>query len=161
VDDKSIKDDARLVLTFIDRKEKRRLIDKEAFIEKLRSKFPDVEIDSVDYASLSFAEQLNATRRSDILIGVHGAGLTHGMFMRPGSAMVEILPQDFNHKGFRNLAKIMGHQYFSSHAVKALGGSGDWQIEDVILEEDRFMGLLDVAVKSMYNRGTLDKDVTK
>ena len=156
-------DDAPLVLTFIDRKEKRRLIDKELYIEKLKTKFPSVEIQLVDFAPLSFAEQLKIARRTDILVGVHGAGLTHELFLQPGSTVVEIIPRTLKHKGFRNLAKLLGHHYFSSHAEERPAGAGkvDWQEDDVVLEEDRFMGLLEVAVKSMYNRGLLNSDVTR
>ena len=161
IDDKPKGDDESLVLTFIDRKDKRRLIDKALYLEKLKSKFPALKVQSIDFAGLSFPEQLNLARRTDILVGVHGAGLTHSLFMRPGSAMVEIMPENLDHKGFRNLAKLLGHHYFSSRAIKAPNGSGDWQNDDVVLEEDRFMGLVEVAVKSMYNRGLLNIDITK
>ena len=161
IDDKPKRDDEPLVLTFIDRQAKRHLIDQEHYIETLKSKFPAVDIQSVDFANHSFAEQLSLVRRTDILVGVHGAGLTHGMFLTPGSAMVEIIPPGFQHKGFRNLAKLLDHLYFSSHAVKAPDGSGDWQTDDVVVEEDRFLGLLEVAIKSMYNRGLLNIDVTR
>ena len=155
-------DDSPLVLTFIDRKEKRRLKDKESYIKKLTHKYPAIHIDMVDFADFPFADQLKIARRTDILVGVHGAGLTHGMFLPPGSAMVEILPGTLNHKGFRNLAKMLGHQYFSSHAAIASmeTTNGDWQEDDIFLEEDRFMSLLDVAIKSMYNRGTRNDDVS-
>lgn len=82
-------------------------------------------------------------RRTDILVGVHGAGLTHG------------------YKGFRNLAKMLGHNYFSSHGVTHLTNStkGDWQFDDVYIEEDRFIDLMDLSVRSMYHRGLRDTDV--
>ena len=155
--------DMPLVVTFIDRKEKRRLIDKDLYINKLRLKFPAIEVQMVDFAELSFSEQLKVARQTDLLVGVHGAGLTHGLFQRPGSAMVEIIPNNLAHKGFRNLAKLLGHHYFSSHADKrgTATAKDAWQTDDVYLGEDRFMNLLEVAVKSMYNRGLLNSDVSK
>ncbi|MCJ1432474.1 hypothetical protein MMC27_001831 [Xylographa pallens] len=155
--------DSPLILTFIDRKEKRRLINKELYIEKLRSKFPAVEIQMVDFATLSFVEQIRIARRTDILVGVHGAGLTHELFQRPGSAVVEIIPHSLAHKGFRNLAKLLGHGYFSTHADDrpTTTAKDAWQTDDVSVEEDRFMTLLEIAVKSMYNRGLLNNDVIR
>jgi hypothetical protein len=37
--------------------------------------------------------------------------------MPPGSTMVEILPPGVTHKGFRDMTKLLGHNYFSSHAT--------------------------------------------
>jgi protein O-GlcNAc transferase len=101
-------------------------------------------------------------RRTDILVGAHGAGLTHGMFMPPGSTMVEILPPGVVHIGFRDMAKLLGHNHFSSHVTDRPGqaATGDWKYNDVFLEEDCFMELMDVAIKSMYNRGTHNQDVS-
>ena len=162
VNDEPLAADRPLVLTFIDRKEKRLLVNKEEYISILKSKFPAVKIELVDFAAFSFTEQLKIIRRTDILVGVHGAGLTHGMFMPPGSTMVEILPSGVAHKGFRNMAKLLGHNHFSSHATDRPGqaATGDWKYDDVFLEEDRFMELMDVAIKSMYNRGTYNQDVS-
>lgn len=153
--------DRPLVLTFIDRKEKRRLVDKTKYTERLRSKYPAIRIDLVDFADVPFSEQLKIVRRTDILVGVHGAGLTHGIFLPPGSTMVEIIPYKFDHKGFRNLAKLLNHHYYSCHSAEHSmdGRNGNWQADDVYLEEDRFMNLIEVAVKSMYNRGLRNEDV--
>ena len=155
--------DSPLILTFVDRKEKRRLINKDLYVEKLRSKFPAVKIQMVNFATLSFVEQIRIARRTDILVGVHGAGLTHALFQRPGSAVVEIIPHSLAHKGFRNLAKLLGHGYFSSHADDrpTTTAKDAWQTDDVSIEEDRFMTLLEIAVKSMYNRGLLNNDVIR
>ena len=40
---------------------------------------------------LSFQQQALLMRRSDILIAVHGAALTNGIFMQPGSVVLEVL----------------------------------------------------------------------
>jgi EGF domain-specific O-GlcNAc transferase len=162
VNDEPLAADRPLVLTFIDRKEKRLLVNKEEYISILKSKFPAVKIELVNFAAFSFTEQLKIVRHTDILVGVHGAGLTHGMFMPPGSTMVEILPPGVAHKGFRNMAKLLGHNHFSSHATDRpdQAATGDWKYDDVFLEEDRFMELMDVAIKSMYNRGTYNQDVS-
>ena len=150
-----------LVLTFIDRVEKRSLVNKSAYISKLRLLHPDVKIDLVSFASLPFAEQLETVRKTDILAGVHGAGLTHGIFLPPSSAMVEIMPRSLDHKGFRNLAKRAGHQYFTTHATENANDTKepDWHVDNVFIEQHRFNDLMDAAIKSMYHRGQRDDDV--
>jgi protein O-GlcNAc transferase len=75
--------------------------------------------------------------------------------------MVGILPPGVAHKGFRDMAKLLGHDHFSSHAPDRPGqaATGDWKYNDVF-EEDCFMELMDVTIKSMYNRGTHNQDVS-
>ena len=157
--DRSIKlDDSPLVLTFIDRREKRQLIEKEDYVEELKTTYPSLKVQMVNLAAIPFAEQLKIIRNTDILAGVHGAGLTHGLFLPPGSAMVEILPADFKNKSFRNLAHLLGHHYFSSHAI-GNGIKGNWQYDDVSFDKARFMQLINTAIGSMYNRGSRNDDV--
>ncbi|KAI9730481.1 MAG: hypothetical protein M1818_008176 [Claussenomyces sp. TS43310] len=151
-----------LVLTLIDRKESRRLIDCQSFLEELKAKLPHLKIQIIDFATISFAEQLRIVRETDVLVGVHGAGLTHGMFLREGSVIVEILPDDLNHKGFRNLAGLVGSTYLSTHASKRPESENkrdDWHWGDVFLEKERFMDLMEVAVKVLYNTGSRNYDV--
>ncbi|TLD26792.1 hypothetical protein PspLS_04531 [Pyricularia sp. CBS 133598] len=109
-------------LTFIDRRGSRKLLGQEKLLEAARRAHPDVEIRSVDLASLSFVEQIRLVRsETDILVGAHGAGLTHIMFLRGeweggGKAVVEIQPEEMSYKGFRNLAYMLGHEYFVAKA---------------------------------------------
>lgn len=151
-----------LILTFIDRKTNRRLIDGQSYLEELQAKVPHVKIQAIDFAALPFREQVRIARETDILVGVHGAGLTHGMFLPEGSVMVEILPETLKHKGFRNLAGILGHTYVSAHGTNPPGTHSkreDWQGEDVSIEKERFMDLMEIAIKSMYNKGLRNYDV--
>jgi protein O-GlcNAc transferase len=162
IEHEPIRDDKPLVLTLIDRREKRRLLEKERFIQLLQQNHPDIKVNLIDLAELPMSEQVRIASESDILAGVHGAGLTHAMFQRPDSALVEIIPHGFNHKGFRNLAKMRGLKYFGTHASSSSRAmkSGNWQEDDVDLEAERFLELMDVAIKSMYNRGTRNDDVS-
>ncbi|KAJ5721165.1 uncharacterized protein N7483_009099 [Penicillium malachiteum] len=145
----------KIIFTFINRVSGRRLVDMEEYLDQLSKMFPQVKIQSIDFAAISYKDQLQIIQNTDIFAGIHGAGLTHGIFLPPGSAMVEILPYNLNHKGFRNLAALRGHEYFSihaslnSHPIEKRGWNGD----DVHIEIERFLDVMSVAIKSMYNKG--------
>ncbi|KAF9636101.1 hypothetical protein BFW01_g6996 [Lasiodiplodia theobromae] len=94
-------------------------------LANLRLHFPRVRVQAIDFAALPFAEQLRIIRTTDVLVGVHGAGLTHALFLPEGASVVEIQPRRLNYKGFRNLAKMRGHRYFSAHAA-ANDSAPDW-----------------------------------
>ncbi|CAK7227208.1 hypothetical protein SCUCBS95973_006465 [Sporothrix curviconia] len=118
-------DDKKIRVTFVDRKDvnTRRLADQDRLLDALRAAYGGangtVRVDAVDFGTLPFAEQLRVARATDVLVGVHGAGLTHTMFLREQtSAVVEIQPSDMaaTFMGFRNLANMRGVAYFRTHA---------------------------------------------
>lgn len=153
--------DRPLVVTYSDRTEKRRLIGKEENLKRLQEKFPHVEIRRIDFATLSFTEQIDAVSGTDILVGVHGAGLTHSMFLPPDSTVVEIIPDGMGVQVYRNLAKLGGHRYFGCHApmVPKEDETADWYSTDIELKGETFQELMEIAIKSMYNRGLRNLDV--
>lgn len=151
--------DPKIIVTFIDRRGTRKLVDIERHMVALENRYQHAEIRRVDLAGMPFQQQVQLVRDSDVLAGVHGAGLTHGLWMKERSAMVEILPEGFLHKGFRNLAGALGHDYFSAHGVQPEPNSGSWQEDDVVLDEEKLFELMDVAIKSMYNKGRHNYDV--
>ncbi|BCS25463.1 uncharacterized protein APUU_50174S [Aspergillus puulaauensis] len=151
--------DSQIMLTFINRTNKRRLVNSDEFLAELESKYPHVTVHSYDFAALTMKRQLEIVQDTDILVGVHGAGLTHGFFLHPRSAMVEILPPKLNHKGFRNVASLMNLGHYSAHADDAPRGNGNWQDEDISMDKERFMALIDAAIKSMYGKGKWDYDI--
>ncbi|KAE8141235.1 hypothetical protein BDV38DRAFT_237599 [Aspergillus pseudotamarii] len=140
-----------IVVTFINRTGSRRLTHSEEYLQAVEADIPHTRLQSFDFATMSLERQLDIVRGTDVLVGVHGAGLTHGIFLSQGSSMVEILPAGLNHKGFRNMASLMGHSYFSTHAARA--SNNDWHNEDVFLENDRFMDIMNIAIKAVYNKG--------
>lgn len=67
----------------------------------------------VDMAQVAPSDQIAYASASRILVAQHGAGLTHMVWMPPGSTVIEIHPPlpaeavDI----FRELAKVLGHRY--------------------------------------------------
>ena len=81
--------------------------------DKLSSILPsNYLIRLVDTASLSIAEQISIMRKTDYLIGVHGAGLSLSIFMPPHSVLHEILPKK-NIKVLILMSALSGHRVYS------------------------------------------------
>ena len=62
--------------------------------------------------------QIELFHRADIAIGVHGAGLTNTMYMKPGGVVVELLPYfDSRHAPivgiFPRLSSLIGLNHYS------------------------------------------------
>ncbi|KAF3087773.1 hypothetical protein TWF102_010397 [Orbilia oligospora] len=152
-------------LTFIDRKGSRKLTNSKELTDALIAAYPKVNVKVVDMADLTLKEQISLVVNTDVLVGVHGAGHTHAFFLPPQSSLVEILPADLKHKGFRNLAGLRGIRYFSDHAPMAPSDrpdtSRDWHAEDVVFDKDAFMKLMEAAIQSVAHRGFLDSDVNR
>jgi hypothetical protein len=48
----------------------------------------------------------------EVLVGVHGNGLTNAVWMRPGSLVLELFPDQVQHYDFQLLAELCGLRYF-------------------------------------------------
>ena len=76
------------------------------------------------------ADQLRIVQSTEVLVGLHGAGLDHIMFMPEGEgAMVEIQPAEQSttqhQAGYRNLAAMLGRKYLLAEAeIVPLGQVG-------------------------------------
>lgn len=142
-----------LVVTYVVRTQKRRLRNKVELLDALISEFPDVEVQMVDFAAMGFEEQLRIVQGTHVLAGVHGAGMMHAILLRPGSAIVEILPPGVDFMGFRNVARSLGHGYFAGHAVRPDIDdlTEDWQVDDVDMDERVFVELHSRGILDVYN----------
>lgn len=93
-------------------------------------------------------EQVAKIYMCDILVGVHGAGLIHSMWMYPQSAVVEILDQEHLAAGyFRNIAHLSGHTYF--------------KLKKSVLESDSslVLGALTSAAHIVSNKAAFSRTV--
>ena len=71
-----------------------------------------VEVRDVDFSTLSFEEQLLVDVTTDVMIGPHGAGLMHNVFMPDRAALMELFVDGSSaNRHFHNLAFWAGHGY--------------------------------------------------
>jgi len=97
----------------------RRLNNEAELLTRAQAHFGDtVAIRVVDFAALSFREQITTVRESHVLAGMHGAGLTHVLWLpRTTSrvALVEIY-NTMDEFTFKDLAALAGAGYFTWEA---------------------------------------------
>ncbi|KAI0481494.1 hypothetical protein F4859DRAFT_421753 [Xylaria cf. heliscus] len=110
-----------IVVTFVWRRKHRRLKNENFLLAELGRRNPHISVQMIDFEAIPFSEQVRVAQESDVLIGIHGAGLTHSMFMRQGAgAVVEIQPEGLDHHGFKNIVGMRGLGYFRTHAKSIL-----------------------------------------
>ena len=56
-------------------------------------------------------QQLAAVQWADVIVGAHGAGLTHALFLRPGSMLVEIRTFADQSDYYELIARLRGLQF--------------------------------------------------
>lgn len=70
-----------------------RIRDADHLLQALRRALPNVIAQEVDFAAIPMTDQLQIAQSTEVLVGAHGDGLGHAMFMREGEdAVVEIQP---------------------------------------------------------------------
>ena len=105
--------------------------------DKLASVLPEnILVRLVNTASLSMSEQISLMRKTDYLVGMHGAGLTLGIFLPFSSIYHEIL-----HKKAWNvvlfLSMMSGHNFYFD-VIKGKGNkSGNFQY--IFFDENDFV----------------------
>ena len=87
----------------------------EAMLRILRSRAPDGRVELVNANSNhTFSQQLSVFASCDLLVSVHGSQNANIMFMRPGSAFMELNPYKFFYSSYEELATVSGVLYLRS-----------------------------------------------
>nr|XP_054752366.1 EGF domain-specific O-linked N-acetylglucosamine transferase-like isoform X1 [Lytechinus pictus] len=104
----------KIQITLLDRQTKHRnIVNQNKLIEEIEN-IPGVEVKVVVYhwKTMNFTDQLQITLNSDIFIGMHGAGLTHLLFLPDWAVIFEISNcEDLN--CYKDLAAIRGVKYMT------------------------------------------------
>ena len=70
---------------------------------------------TVDDRNVILRDYISQFHEVDILIGLHGAGLTNVLYMKPGSILIELkVPYGFAWASFANIASQMGLSYYTA-----------------------------------------------
>lgn len=70
----------------------RRIYNEEQLVNYIRRKNSNSMVTGVQIDLFSMRQQLQLIANTDILIGMHGAGLTHAVFLPKRSALIELVP---------------------------------------------------------------------
>jgi EGF domain-specific O-GlcNAc transferase len=102
---------SKLRITFLARETKyRKVINEDELIKRIKAN-PKYSVKRVNYGgNLSFKDQLRITRNSDVFIGIHGAGLTHLLFL-PNWATIFELYHCEDPNCYKDLARLRGMNY--------------------------------------------------
>lgn len=137
----SAAEDAQIKILYLGRPRhnSRYIINEEELLVKMSATFGNmkgVEISiNHDFGALSFEEQINVAANSDIMIGPHGAGMTHVLFLKPQSVLIELIPNGWADPGYRNLAIFSGKTYLFWQQTN------DSLSEDTIMREGKLVKL--------------------
>jgi hypothetical protein len=89
----------------------RRISNEDALVSALGA-LGGVDVQAVDFAEMPYVEQVQRVSETDVLIGMHGAGLTNLLWLPPGAGVIELMPSP---EGvpltYANMAMWLGRRY--------------------------------------------------
>ena len=72
----------------------RKIENEEEIVEQLQQQFPLLKIQAIILENKKLEEQVSIISHTDILIGMHGAGIIHSLFfMKENTACIELFPK--------------------------------------------------------------------
>ncbi len=110
----------------------------EAMLEReTRDKKGVVHGGTLNPTSVDFVEQLRIIHSTKILIGLHGAGLTHVLFLPRDGVLLELLPPTHMLDHFMKLSRWSAHEYISNSydILQSTGTSEHYNIDTNRLAE--------------------------
>eukprot|EP01035_Chromulina_nebulosa_P026530 gene26530-34741_t len=101
--------------------------------------------------------QMDSFQQTDVLIGIHGAGLSNMLYMKPNSAVIELAP--YGNDGrcllgggpFSRLAAVMGHNYMIHHPPpeeyiwNTVDRSSEFNISRFIIHINSFLKSIEIS----------------
>jgi protein O-GlcNAc transferase len=105
-----------------------------------------MKLNVIDMAKMSYSEQLKMIRHSNVIVGVHGAGLMFIMFAAEEAVLVEIHPSYRQDRHFRHASRMTGKIYMPMRTKvrETCQGSSD----NIFVEMDEFMKTMDGALRA-------------
>lgn len=110
------------VITYVQRKGGRYFTEEfeQVFTSKMKELFPNHKFQIARFEKYTYPEQLQMIRNTDILVGLHGNGLTHAYFLPNDSLVVEIFPEGAFAMDYQLISELCGHNYFAIDAAHGI-----------------------------------------
>lgn len=103
----------KIRVSILERRTKFRNVENQKELVALLRRDPDLDVNVVYYSTqMPLVEQFRLTHNSDVLIGMHGAGLTHLLFLPDWAAVFELYACD-DDDCYANLARLRGVKYYT------------------------------------------------
>lgn len=125
---------------------------------------PSIDVQVVDFATIPLREQIRIIRNTNILVGIHGAGLFHMMFLPKEAVVVELFLKTWRNTEYRNMAKYFGLTYLSwqnqkeeHHLVAA--DLPPTTHANMIVDKLEFHNMMDAAIRVTRQFGVTDEDI--
>ncbi|XP_030062067.1 EGF domain-specific O-linked N-acetylglucosamine transferase isoform X2 [Microcaecilia unicolor] len=118
--------DGKIQVTILARStEYRRILNQDKLVNALKTiSMLEVQVVDYKYKELGFLEQLRITHSSDIFIGIHGAGLTHLLFLPDWAVVFELYNCEDGYC-YSDLARLRGVHYIT------------WQKRNKVFPQDK------------------------
>ncbi|KAH3736711.1 uncharacterized protein LOC127851401 [Dreissena polymorpha] len=93
----------------------RKFKNEDEIVDNVKSVFTQATVETVILEQMSMFDQLKVMTQTDVLIGMHGAGMSHVMFLPAHAVVFEIFPQYWGFlRHFKAFARWRGVKYFGS-----------------------------------------------
>jgi hypothetical protein len=69
-------------------------------------------VEKVDFSQKTPREQMEIALNADIMIGVHGNGLTNAFWLPPHATLIEIFPEGVHHYDYQLFCELLSLRYF-------------------------------------------------
>ncbi|XP_052800607.1 uncharacterized protein LOC128231618 [Mya arenaria] len=87
----------------------RKFQNEEEIFATVQKQFPNANLTGVILEQMSMKAQLENMSNTDILIGMHGAGLTHVLFLPPHAVVLELFPEYYGTMATLNYFETFSH----------------------------------------------------
>lgn len=155
---------APMVVTIISRRHydgrklQRIWVNEDAILSRMRQEYKDLRVtfQSVDFVHLPMAQQMETILASDVVIGMHGAGMVNVFWARPETLVVEIFPKQRYRWGYRNLCQFLGCDWHEFRGGADYGGGRDANAKDKLLDYVEWIQFIDPLLRKRYSEVQAD-----
>ncbi|VEN39774.1 unnamed protein product [Callosobruchus maculatus] len=159
----------KIRITLLSRNTKHRRIVNEQELLRAIKKNDRYEVKRAVYdRDIHFKKQLEITRNSDIFIGIHGAGLTHLMFLPPWAVLFELYNCE-DASCYFDLARLRGMKYITWQKPDKLKsfedgtyvGGAHAKFANYSFDVEEFSRLVDIGARHVRNHPEFEKFLKK
>ncbi|KAG3251693.1 hypothetical protein PI124_g3729 [Phytophthora idaei] len=96
-------------------------------LQRMREEYQDAyrygecEFQSLEFTNMTMYDQMKAMLDSDVVIGMHGAGMVNVLWTRPETLVIEIFPRRRFRWGYRNICQYIGCRWHDFRRGRDIG----------------------------------------